>query len=325
MNRDELKEMLLEDPGGVLQFEDGAAEELWQLSSDAAEAKSVRKAAKKALYILRSRGIDIAQKKPVEKRSVLRTEMRIADDPLLAVPDSIGSSRLFIPLEDDRGLSLTLYRFIVNMQRGVLRFSSGPGSKNYLLKLREKEKEAYFPVTPEYALFRLDQALQKTEAGRVSGLESLPDVLKTDGSKIVDHPALSIVQTGLARIYSPDEEKRIFNLEEIVRLVLSREDTEDVRSRIDEAKKSRIILENRSPEERIDLIIDDFYKTYFTEQRCFFYKTVLFDIALSCHYRGLGGHARVLVNMAKDLDLPAVKQKKHPVLNYLMYRAFAQD
>jgi len=324
MNRDELKDMLLKDPSGVLQFGDGVVEELWQLSSDASEEKSVRKAAKKALYVLRSMGFDVERKKTAEKISRSKAEMRITDDPLLSAPDSIGSNRLLIPVEDERGLSLMLYSFIINTQRGVLRFSSGPGSRSHLQKLRGMKDEGFFPVSAEYALFRLDQALQKTETGHISGLESLPDILRTGGSKIIDHPVLSIIQTGLTRIYSPQEEKSIFNLEEIMRLVLPEEDIEDVRARIDEAKKSRIILNNKSPEERIDRIIDNFYNTYFTEQRCLFYKTLLFDIALSCNYRGLEGHARILVNMAKDLGLQAVEQKEHPILNYLMYQAFAQ-
>ncbi len=325
MNRDELKDILLRDPRSVLKLKEDVVKELWQLSSDADESKTVKKAAKKALYILRSGGIDVAQKRPSEKKPVLQAEMRIADDPLLSVPDSIGSSQLVIPVEDDRGVAFTLYRFIFNTQKGVLQFSSAAGSRSLLQKLSKSGKEGFFPVSPDYAFFRLAQALQKTDTGRVSGLDSLPDVFKKDHSKTVDHPVLSIVPTGLTRIYSPEEGKSVFSLEEVSRLSLPEEDIEAVRARIKQAQASKLILDNKNPEERAARIIDTFYETYFTKQKCLFYKTLFLDIALACYYRGLEGQARVLVNMAKDLTPGAVEHKEHPVLNYLMYQAFGES
>jgi len=324
MKRDQLKDILLEDVRSVLRLEENVIEELWQISTDTAQTKAARKAAKKALYILRSGGVNIARKKPSEKKSMLQAESRIADDPLLSVPDSIGSSQLVIPVEDHRGVFFTLYRFIVHTQKGVLRFSSAAGSRNLLQKLRKSEEDGFFPVPPEYALFRLDQALQKTDTGHVSGIDSLPDIMKKGHSETVGHPALSIVPTGLTRIYSPEEEKSVFSLEEVSRLSLPEEDVEGAMTRIEQARASKLVLDNKSPEERVAQIIDTFYETYFNEQRCLYYRTLLFDIALSCHYRGLESQSRVLANMAGDLSPRVVQQKKHTLLNYLMYRAFAR-
>jgi hypothetical protein len=319
--KDKLKERLLKDPRIVLNEKDDIVEELWQLSSAVEESKPVRKAAKKALYILGSRGVDISRKKPKKKKPVFHTQLRVADDPLLSVPDSQGYSRLIIPVVDDRGAAFTEYRFILSALDGMLQFSSAPGSKNHMRKLLEPRENGFFPVSPEYALFRLDQAINHTDVEHISGLESLPDILRVKRSAMLEHPVLSVVRAGLTRIFSPEEEKRIFTLDEIARLSLSERDTEEVRTRIREAQASKLILENKSPQERFERIIDSFFKTYFTEVRCSYYRTLLFDIALFCRHRGLENEARILVHTAQDFHTRVVLGKKHPVANYLVYQA----
>lgn len=318
---DELKKRLLQDPRAALDEGEGVVERLWDISSDANETKTLRKAAKKALYILGSKGVDISRKKPKKEKKILPPQVHIAGNPLLSVPDSEGSSRLIIPVEDDRGLAFTEYRFILGSQDGVLQFSSVPGSKTHLHKLLETRENGFFPVTQEYALFRLDRALQKTEVEHISGLESIPDILRAKHQDVPDHPVLSVVTPGLTRIFSPEEEKRIFSLEEVARLSLPERDIEEVRARIQEAQSSRLIIDNKRPEERFEQIIDGFFKTYFTEERCSLYRTLLLDIAYFLQYHDFDIEARILVNTAKDFRPGIVAEKRNPVANYLVYQA----
>ena len=67
-----------------------------------------------------------------------------------------------------------------------------------------------------------------------------------------------------------------------------------------------------------------FYRTYFTRERLEDLSTRLLDVAASLHHRGIRGLPRMLVHYADSLRSPGLVPEKHPLLNFLAYRAFMQ-
>jgi hypothetical protein len=296
--------------------------QLWEASQSRAAGKAFQKAAKKALYTLRSSGVDVDRYRPERERdgeeNVDRLEVAEA---LLSEPDGFGNSQLVIALTDSAGSSLTLYRFVINALRGVLQFSRTGASRKAFHRAREEG--AFFPVSAEYARFRLSKALEKTDRERISGLSALPPLLEGAGEPVV-HPVREIPEARLSRIITPEEEKRIFSVPEVGGMMLPEEDVAETRKQIAEARASRLVLANKTPEERMQAILLRFYRTYFTPERLDDLSTRLLDVAAALHHRGARGITRLLVHYADSLRSPALVPEKHPLLNFLAYRAFMQ-
>jgi len=319
------------NPGKIFVLLDDESEakiivrQIWRLSQDSRESKSIKKSAKRALYVLKSGGINIDRYKPVlKKKKVVPAEDQLIVSTLLSIPDSEGNSQLVIPVSDAQGLSLKIYWFLINMEKGILQFSSIGGSKKLIERLKNDNQD-FFPVSPEYAVFRLNSVLRKTDAGKVSGLNALPAVLLDKEEKEVEHPVISLVPVSISRILSPDEEKKIFTMREVGALMLPEEDERELKAKIEEAGRSKLIIGNKTPEERTEETLDHFYSTYFTPQKLAFYRGLLLDVALSCYYRKLTRYARILVEYANRLVSPRLVPRDHPFLNFLVYRAIMPE
>lgn len=295
-------------------------EQLWEASQSRGSGKAIQKSAKKVLYMLRSGGIDVDRYKPVRRRdSVDRGERLEIDSALLSIPDGLGNSQLIIALAEGGGSSLTLYRFVVNSLRGVLQFSRTGGSRKLLHRVQEDG--VLFPVSYEYARYRLGQALDKTDRERVSGLSMLPALLEGNGGQ-VEHPVRAMMGTQISRIVSPAEERKLFSLAEIGGMVLPEDDVAEIKKQVSEARESRLVLANKTPEERVREIVNRFYKTYFSRERLEDLSNRLLDTALAFHHRGMPDVVRLLADYADSLLSPAMVPDKHPLLNFLVYKAF---
>jgi hypothetical protein len=323
-----LEELLQSGTRGLLQLLRDEQErasivvQLWEASQTRAAGKALQKAAKKALYMLRSNGVEVDRYRPERARDGEGNGERLqVEEALLSVPDGHGSSQLVIALSDKAGSSLTLYRFVINALRGVLQFSHTGGSRKALH--RAQEDGVFFPVSAEYARFRLGQALGKTDRQRISGLTTLPPVLEGAGEPVV-HPVREIPEARLSRIITPEEEKRIFSVPEVGGMMLPEEDVAETRQQLAEAQASRLVLANKTPEERMQEILLRFYRTYFTRERLDDLSTRLLDVAAALHHRGMHDLTRLLVHYADSLRSPALAPEKHPLLNFLAYRAFMQ-
>jgi hypothetical protein len=335
MDRAELKEIIGREPGGLFERirtlgddEDEKRrliQEVWELS-EGDEPKAMRKSAKKALYILRSKGIDVEVYRPKREARAreVREELRFME-PLLSVPDSFGTSRLIMPLIRAGDERIEVFQFAINRLKGVLNFAKSPVSKSFLKRLKASDP-GIFPVPVDYALFRLRTALRKTDRGKISGLDDLPHVLEGDpGVNVsqmdVSHPVLSFVHSRVSRIHSPDEERRFLNIPEVGIMMLPDEDVRDYRERIEEARKSRLVIGNMTPEERVRDVVERFYMSYFTPERIFFFRERLFDIALSCYHRGMEDQAHLILSFAMRLAEPGESLKAHPLIQYLVYNS----
>ena len=293
---------------------------LWEAAQAKNVDKSVQKSVKRALYALRSSGIDVDRYRPVREGRKKEAEEKLTiDTALLSIPDGPGYNQLVIAVLNENTSALTLYRFVIHAGRGVLQLSAARGSRKVLKKL---EDDPFFSsVPPEYALYRLSEALEKTDRKKVSGSDALPAILQVKQPR-VEHPVVALAGARLTRIVKPAEERELFSLGEIGGMTLPEEDIGAFREQVNAARESRLVIQNRTPEERVREVMERFYRSYFTPERLADLSTRLLDTALAFHHRGMHEYTKLLLEYAEHLTSPGLAKERHPLLNYLTYKAF---
>jgi hypothetical protein len=296
-------------------------EKLWRAAQPGEGTKSTRKSAKRALYVLKSGGVDVDSYRPERKTDTGGGKSSHAlDSALLSVPDGLGYSQLIIVLLDEKRSSLNLFRFLIHTLYGVLQFSQSGGSRKQLQGLQDEE-DLFFPVPPDYALYRLNKALERTKREDVSGLSrSLPALLEEMPDGSMTHPVRALVGSHVSRISQPGEDRKLFSLREIAGMKLPDEDVEDFRKQIAEARSSRLVLQNKTPEERIKELVGRFFRNYFNHERREDISTRLLDTAMAYYRRGMVSYAGMLIDYADRQLGPNPEPEQHPVLDYLVYR-----
>ena len=327
MERNELIGMLETGPARLLEIA-GEGERarmielLWGLALDDREPKAARKTAKKALYMLKSRGVDVESLRPAEQAPKTSEEGGgTLSATYLSLPDSSMNALLLFLLSGKGAASSTLYQAVVHPERGITKFSSQRTSGKQLAKYLEQNPEVV-PVPAEYALYRFSGALKRSDLKSVSGLDSPPWPMRVEGAGEVPHPVLAHVGPPVSRILHPDEERKLFGLEEVARLALVGDEVPLYRERVREARESRLIVGNRNPEERISDVLDVFVAAHFTAARREIYSTMLFDIALYLAGSGRGDEAKALVDYGRGLNAAGPSLKDHPVVRFLVYKEF---
>jgi len=341
----ELREVILTNPSRILQVSDGeefeqVVAELWSVAMDESQSKSMRKAAKKALYMAKSRGLDIERVKPALLKHIPRMETRKEIEGIfLTTPDSELLFLLIVALVNVQTGALDLLHFLIHPERGVRKYSLEHGAKKQLQRIRNSNPDL-MQVPEQYGLYRLRKALKNTDRKKISGLANLPSILKLEsatsgGNSPADsisipgspgpedeivHPVIDLLQVRLSRVFNPEYEKKIFQLGEVVRLSLPPEDMEEFRRNISLAQESRLIVDGKTPQERVEQEIDRLFSTYFTPQRRSLYRELLLDIALLLYHRGQEDHARILIDYANRLLNTAVPAREHPFLSFLVYK-----
>jgi hypothetical protein len=129
------------------------------------------------------------------------------------------------------------------------------------------------------------------------------------------------VESHLNRIRKPAEERELFSHEEIGGMTLPEEDIIRFREEIVKARESRLVVQGRTPEERIRDVMQRFYSNYFTHERLEDLSLRLLDTALAFHYRGMKEYTKMLTDYAEGLLSPNLVPEKHPLLGYLTYKA----
>lgn len=290
---------------------------IWRAAQQKGGKKSLQKSAKKALYVLRSGGIDVDRHKPVRESGKQEKGQDRVDAALLSVPDGIGHSQLVIALLNESSAALTLYRFVIHALRGVVQFSTTGGSRKLLQKLRDDQY--YFTVPPAYALYRLSLALDRTEREKVSGLSALPASLQAKQVR-VEHPVHALAGARLTRIVKPAGDRELFSHVEVGGMTLPEEDIGMFREEMERARESRLVIQGRTPEERVREVMQRFYRNYFTAERLADLSLRLLDTALAFHYRGVQEYTKLLIDYAENLLSPNLVPEQHPLLGYLIYK-----
>lgn len=323
----EIGDLITKNPGEILNALDEKEEQhiveaLWTFAGDEQESKSVRKAAKKSLYIIKSRGIDVDRYKP-EHKGLKKTGKpeRTIHSVMISIPDSAGNNLLIFILANTQTLGFDFFRFFIGPDHGIQKYSTNQSSKKAFKTFHAQNPE-FVPVTPDYGLIRLNRALKKTEIKKISGLSALPDILVLKDEIEARHPVLDLVPVKISRIINPEEEKNIFKMREVGGLTLHGEEVEDFKREIETARNSKLILMGRNPEERVKDIISRVYSSYFTPDRRAFYSEILLDTALYFFHRKSADYSRILINWSNRLMNVNQSAKEHPFLNYLVYKEF---
>lgn len=326
----EIGDLITRNPGKILNLLDKKEEQhiikaLWNFAGDERESKSVRKAAKKTLYIIKSRGIDVDRYKP-EQESVKRSGKpeKTIHSAMLSIPDSEGNNLLVFILVNTQTQGFDFLRFVINSDRGIQKYSSNHASKK-VFETFKAQNPVFFPVAPEYGLMRLNRALKKTEIKKISGLSTLPDILVLKDERETRHPVLDLVPVKISRIITPEEEKDIFKMREVGGLSLFGREVEGFKREIETARNSKLILMGRTPEERVGDIISRIYYSYFIPARRAFYSEMLLDIALYFFHRKSADYSRILIDWSNRLKNVNQSAKEHPFLNYLVYKEFLYE
>ena len=324
---EQLKEIILSNPARILRLSEPdrleqVVTELWAVALDESESKAVRKAAKKALYIVKSRGMDIERMKPEvpQKKSPGRHQKELRKV-LLTTPDTASLSLLIVVLSNVQTGGLELLWFLLHPWNGIQKFSVEQATKKHLEKFNSTQPD-FIEVPVEYGLYRLNRALEKTDVQRISGLSKLPQMLRRESADGGEHPVLDLLQVRISRVFNPEYEKRVFQLEEVARLSLPPEDMKEYREEITTARQSKLIVQGKRPEERVADVIERLYSTYFTQERRAYYREVLLDIALLLYQRDQVEFARLLLDYANRMLDSVLRAQEHPFLSFLVYREF---
>jgi hypothetical protein len=323
MEKGDLRDIIHSDPREILNKLDAQNPEkdikrIWALAESDEEHKSVRKAAKKALYILKSRGVRVDSFRP-EHKEKLQTKMAETDihEALLSVPDSDSNSLQVFAFA---GMSMKLLRFLVHPEQGIRSYSTTQTSSRNFERFKD-QNPGLFILPGNYAMYRFGKALRNTNREHVSGLGSLPAVLSASHEEI-RHPALDMVGVRLSHIVNPEDEKAVFKRPEIARLSIPKEDVEKYRSDIEAARSSKLIVGGKTPEERMRDSVSRVYTAYFTQEKRAVYGEMLLDLALYFYYQDFPQYSRILIGYAQSLITAKMRLSEHPILSFLMNKAF---
>jgi hypothetical protein len=325
METEEMKKMIIDAPGKLLQeLQDKAradrmVRQLWEIAASSGESREIKKAAKKALYTLRSRGIDVDTQKPHKQTQKKRSDPDEIDQAMLSLSDSKDNYMLIISTSNRRTLALDVHQLLLDNRKGILDYRVEGMSKRSFERFMT-ESEDFFPVPAPYALSRLHRAVRISPEQK---LKRVPKLL-TGKKEEVEHPILSFVGTNISRIQSPSDEKKIFTEREIGRISLPTDEVNPFIEEIREAGASRLILDNMSPEQRVEGIVDRFCRAYFTEERRKLYREQLFDIALYYHHKEKEYYTRILVEFGKQLMNMSADIKAHPFVQFLIHKDILQ-
>ena len=296
--------------------------------------KHLKKMAKKVLYILKSRGINVdnlissvgnssktkidGETKETELKNGFNVEPFRA---FLYIPDSLGNSRMIVSFYNNDQAGYELFDIIYNLDEGIKQFGDQKVSKSMIKRIVENGHELVeIPVS--FALARMNDLLKIPESR-----DKVPIRIRyyIRDVKIEIHPILKIYPAQISGIISTEEERELFSRPEIARLMIPDKYTNRYREEIVQAKNSILIINNMTPEERINQTVERFIQYYFTHERLSMYRNLLLDIALFLHSQGESLLAKRLVSYAEELIKPIGDISKHPLVQLLIYKSFFID
>ena len=203
---------------------------LWGLAADTEEPKQLRKQAKRALYLLRSKGVDVDGVKPhgLEKPSLPDTRQTV-ETAALSLPDSDCRSVISIAAVDTKTLREEAHDFLTDTAFGIAHHRVRPVSRRAFQRSLMKENGGtadFLEVPAAHALSRLRRALSLTPENPEALARLIGNFTAGEaGPAEEDHPVLALLLQNRSHIADPEEEKKLFTEYEIQRIALSAEST----------------------------------------------------------------------------------------------------
>jgi len=296
---------------------------LWTISMDDKMGKQVRKAAKKALYIIKSKGVEVDKYRPVRKKEEKSKpeHKNIIHDCSFSITDSESNYILLFTLTNKEAISYDLYTYIINHEKGIIEGNREQKVSKKLIQRFKQQIKVLFDISPEYGKFRFKKALEVTKKEKIKNFPLLSSLFE-DAPDEMTHPVLGILPTNISLIFNQELESELFEQEEILGISIPEQYGKEVEREVEEARNSLLVIGNKTPQERVEDIINRFFSTYFTPQRREVYAVILLDVAYYFLKQEKSRFARPVVEWAKSLRDLNIPPEEHPFLNFLVYKEF---
>ncbi len=293
------------------------------------EEKRVRKAIKRSLYRIKSRGVMIEEAVSEKKDSILR--------PLkLEPPKGFGNG---YDVSWNRFLILTLARpgrrsmvlhGLVNDQEGLIDFYGGELSKKELKNFFEEVKKAspipMVEMEASYVGFLFTQAYQKTlKKGRTPPSDYLR--LKSEIEKIKREYERPLIYSYLEPEGIEGDERLLGRGGELLKTDLfaswgiGEEEIKPYADEVWEAEESRLILNPNQKEARLQDIYQRALSNLFPEEKRLLFQGRMEEMAYLLFKLGREEEARISIAVALDLKKPIHLFRPNPFLYQLVIKS----
>ncbi len=299
-------------------------ESLWNLTEEEISNKAKVKAIKKTLYLLKSRGVDVdAYKNRVtegSKKEQKETQPEVFKS-FLFIPDSYMNSRGLITVYINSAAAYEIIDIIYNFEQGIKSVQKAKTSKRSIEKIVENYPES-IEVPANFLFYRLNRVINPTSK-EDRGRNKLPHEMihLIDNARPEEHPVLNRYKGIVTGLITAEETEILFGRSEISRFTLPEDEVQVYKKEIEFAKSSLLVVNNKTPEERINDAVGRFIKNYFTRERLYSYRELLLDIALYFDKIGEQVLAKRLIFHAENLIIPNFNISQHPLIQMLVYKS----
>jgi hypothetical protein len=322
-------ERLLSDPAAAAQAEVGVAlaaveaaraasrpEVLWALSEH--PTREIGKAARRALHLLRSRGVEVGERPgtPAVQVTAAKPEESTTEPCRTTPVDGFGDRALWIPLKRTQGFDL--WELILSDERGVV--------EAHRVEISRKQLHAHFASLPRggMGIYELPQARAAGFLAEAIALGGDPRALG-EARQLLDRlgggdPALA-APAAAADPALPDESARLaespalFDEPEARTFVPTEELLRELAGKLDEIDVSPLLLDDQQKIDRRQHVLDQAVESYFTPERRTRYARRLFELSDLWNAEGrsasaarAGATARHLAGAGPILDSPFARR-----------------
>jgi hypothetical protein len=294
------------------------------------DVKELQKAARRALYRLKTRGVDIDRLRPQEPRkSVLEVPKLPLVASLASQIDFDGTRALYLARR--RPFSgLVLVSLIINDQYGVADCQALPLTKKELTRLladiRSDERLTHVDLPPSYAQQLVEESYQRNlSSGRTppADFQGMRDLIGTPDTRWEQPPIYLVVNPEEIRgqpsalVLSAD----LLNLKEFQGWHLPPDRLQKYRAEVRRTADSPIIVSQVLQQERVDAVQKEAMREVFDAEQCGRYRARLEEMAYLLWQTKRPEEAKRALAGALALQVEGVEAAAHPFLKALFNRS----
>jgi hypothetical protein len=294
------------------------------------DVKELQKAARRALYRLKMRGVDIDQVRPQEPRkSVLEVPKLPLVASLASQIDFDGTRALYLARR--RPFSgLVLVSLIINDQYGIGDSHALPLTKKELTRLladiRSDERLTHVDLPPSYAQQLVEESYQRNlSTGRTppADFQGMRDLIGTPDTRWEQPPIYHVVNAeeirGQPSVLALSAD--LLNLKEFQGWHLPPERLQKYRTDVRRAADSPIIVSQVLQQERVDAVQKEAMREVFDAEQCARHRARLEEMAYLLWQTKRPEEAKRALAGALALQAEGVDPAAHPFLKALFNRS----
>ncbi len=293
------------------------------------EAKMVRKAIKRSLYRMKSRGMVIEDLIPEKKDSILRP-LKVEPPKGFGNSFDISWNRLLILTFARPGRGVMVLQGLVNDQQGIISFFGGEISKkefkNYFDEVKELSPSPLVEIDASYVGFLFAQAYQKTLLrGGIPPSEYVR--FKTDVERIKKEYERPLIYSYLETEGIEGDERFLSRGGDLLKTdlfagwMIGEEEIRPYADEVWEAEESRLILNPNQKEARFQDIFQRALSNLFSEEKRSLYQWRMEEMAYILYKLGREEEAKISLTVALDLKKPINIFQPNPFLYQLVIKS----